>query len=66
MRKNCVYTVKVNVAGSNKVALWLINCAIFNSCLVYKHLNRFEIEIQSICDECGKDLGYRQDGGRNT
>jgi hypothetical protein len=26
IRKNCVYTVKVNVAGSNKVALWLINC----------------------------------------
>jgi hypothetical protein len=39
-RKNCVYTVKVNVAGSNKVALWLINCAIFNSFLVYENLNR--------------------------
>jgi hypothetical protein len=45
-----------------KSALWLINCVIFNSFLVYKH----EIEIQSICDECGKDLGYRQDGGRKT
>jgi hypothetical protein len=40
MRKNCVYTVKVNVAGSNKVALWLINCAIFNLFFVYKNLNR--------------------------
>jgi hypothetical protein len=27
-------------AGSNKVVLWLINCTIFNSFLVYKHLNR--------------------------
>jgi hypothetical protein len=38
--KNCGHTVKVKVAGSNKVALWLINCANFNSFLVYKHLNR--------------------------
>jgi hypothetical protein len=37
--KNCGYTVKVNVAGSNKVALWLINCDIFNSFLVCKNLN---------------------------
>jgi hypothetical protein len=29
----------VNVAGGNKVALWLINCAIFNSFFVYKNLN---------------------------
>jgi hypothetical protein len=39
------------------------NCAIFNSFLVYENLNRFEIEIQSISDECGKGLGYRPDGG---
>jgi hypothetical protein len=38
--KNCGYTVEVNVAGGNKVNLWLTNCAIFNSFLVYKNLNR--------------------------
>jgi hypothetical protein len=34
--------------------------------LVYKNLNRFKIEIQSISDECGKGLGYRPDGGDKT
>jgi hypothetical protein len=58
-----VYTVKMYVPVIHcKSALWLINCVIFNSFLVYKH----EIEIQSICDECGKHLDYRQDGGRKT
>jgi hypothetical protein len=56
----------VKVACSNKVVLWLINCAIFNSFLVYENLNRFEIEIQSISDECGKRLSYRPDGGGKT
>jgi hypothetical protein len=53
-------------AGSNKVVLWLINCAIFNSFLVHKNRNQFEIEIQSISDECGKGLGFRPDGGGKT
>jgi hypothetical protein len=34
--------------------------------LIYKNLNRFEIEIQIISDEYGKGLGYRPDGGGKT
>jgi hypothetical protein len=31
--------LKRNVKGTKKVALWHINCALFNSYLVYKNLN---------------------------
>jgi hypothetical protein len=45
---------------------WAYKSCHFQFIFGLQNVNRFEIEIQSICDECGKDLGYRQDGGRKT
>ncbi|PNF18931.1 hypothetical protein B7P43_G15740 [Cryptotermes secundus] len=49
------------VKWTKNVALWLINCAIFTSFLVFKNLNPHSKF--SISAECGKSLGYRPHGG---
>jgi hypothetical protein len=52
--------LRKDVKWTKKVALWLINCALFNSFLVYKYLKSWiKIEIQRISGVSGKSLGYR-------